>query len=49
MRQCWKDGVTFKRLDDIANSMTDNEAAELLQEQRKLLFRTIHEDDQKSA
>ena len=38
-----KKGFTFKKLDDIANALTDNEAADLLQKQRKLLFKTIHE------
>lgn len=44
-----KAGLTFKRLDDIATSMTDNEAAEHLQQQRKLLFNHIHEDCKKRA
>jgi hypothetical protein len=35
-------GVTFKKLDDIANLMTDNEAADLLQKQHKILFNNIH-------
>jgi len=48
-QQYLKEDVTFKKLDDIANAMTDNEAADLLQEQRKLLFKKIHEDDQKCA
>ena len=41
--------VTFKKLDDLAKAISDNEAADLLQEQRKLLFKTIHEDCQKMA
>jgi len=47
--QYLKQGITFERLDDIAKAMTDNEAADLLQRQRRLLFRTIHEDCLKSA
>jgi hypothetical protein len=47
--QYLKDNITFKELDDIANSMTDNVAAELLQQQRRLLFRTINEDCLKTA
>jgi transposase InsO family protein len=47
--QYLKEGITFKKLDDIAKKMTDNEAAERLQKQRKLLFKTIHEDCQKTA
>ncbi len=43
--QYLKEGITFAELDDIANAMTDNEAADLLQEQRKRLFKTIHEDN----
>jgi hypothetical protein len=44
-----KAGLTFKILDDIATGMTDNEAADHLQEQRKLLFNHIHEDCKKRA
>lgn len=44
-----KDGVTFKELDDIARAMTDNEAADFLQQQRSILFKNIHEDKLKSA
>jgi len=41
--------MTLKKLDDIANQMNDNEAAEYLQQQRNLLFKYIHEDGKKSA
>ena len=44
-----KDNITFKKLDDIARTMTDNQAAEYLQQQRKLLFKQIHEDCKKRA
>lgn len=44
-----KAGLTFKRLDDIAGVMTDNKAADYLQQQRKLLFNHIHEDCKKRA
>ena len=44
-----KPGLSFKKLDDIANSMSDNDAADLLQQQRKLLFKHIHEDSKKQA
>lgn len=44
-----KPGMTFEILDDIAYKMTDNEAADLLQQQRKLLFKHIHEDCRKRA
>ena len=44
-----KEGITFKKLDDIANAMTDNEAADYLQQQRKLLFKQIHEGCRNSA
>ena len=44
-----KEGVTFKKLDDFANAMTDNEAADHLQQQRQLLFKHIHEDYKSSA
>lgn len=43
------DGITFKKLDEIATKMTDNEAADFLQKQRKILFKMIYEDKGKSA
>ena len=42
-QQYLKTGLTFNKLDDLAKSMTDNEAADYLQEQRNLLFKYIHE------
>jgi transposase InsO family protein len=47
--QYLKKGITFKQLDDIAHSMTDNEAADHLQQQRRLLFKHIDEDCMKRA
>ena len=47
--QFLKDGNTFKKLDDIAKTMTDNQVADHLQKQRTLLFKQIHEDCRKSA
>lgn len=47
--QFLKEGITFEKLDDIARAMTDNEAADHLQLQRRLLFKHIHEDCRKSA
>lgn len=44
-----KSDMTFKKLDDMASQMNDNEAAEYLQQQRHLLFKYIHEDGKKSA
>jgi len=44
-----KEKVTFEMLDDIAKKMTDNQAADLLQQQRKLLFKHIHEGGSQSA
>lgn len=41
--------MTFAKLDDMANAITDNAAADFLQQQRKALFKTIHEDSQKAA
>jgi len=52
LKNAWqylKDGLTFKELDDISKSMTDNEAADFLQQQRALLFKHIHEDSLKRA
>ena len=37
-----KPGVTLRTLEKIANTQTDNEAAEQLQQARKCLFRSIH-------
>lgn len=44
-----KPDVTFNQLDDIARAMTDNEAADYLQQQRRILFKTIDEDCRKRA
>lgn len=44
-----KEGVTFKKLDDFAKAMTDNEAADYLQQQRRLLFKKIDEDCRRRA
>lgn len=44
-----RQAITFEKLDDIANAMTDNQAADHLQEQRKLLFNHINEDQLKCA
>ena len=48
-KQTLKPGMTFKQLDDIALSISDNEAAHQLNEARKQLFKTIHEQDQQVA
>lgn len=48
-KQYLKPGMTFKQLDDIALSISDNEAANQLNEARKQLFKTIHEQDQRVA
>jgi len=47
--QYLRNGVTFEQLDDFANAMSDNEAAQLLQTERQKLFRTIHETTLMSA
>ena len=44
-----KEGITFEKLDDVAKAMTDNQAADYLQQQRALLFKQIHEECRKSA
>ncbi len=44
-----KCGLTLKKLDDIAVAMTDNQAADHLQHQRKELFKQIHGDCKKTA
>jgi len=48
-KQYLKPGITFKQLDDIALAISDNEAAQQLNEARKQLFKTIHEQDQQVA
>ena len=47
--QYLKDGLCFEVLDDFARKMTDNQAAKLLQDERKRLFKTIHDDAQECA
>jgi len=47
--QYLKEGISFKRLDDVAQAMTDNEAADYLQQQRKLLFKQIDEGSLRRA
>ena len=41
-QQYLKPNVTFAQLDDIAEQMTDNEAADLLNQLRQQLFEHIH-------
>jgi len=48
-KQYLKPGMTFKQLDDIALSINDNDAAHQLNEARRQLFKTIHEQDQQVA
>jgi len=48
-KQYLKPGMTFQRLHDIAMRISDNEAAHQLNEARKQLFKTIHEQDQRVA
>lgn len=45
--QYLKDGMTLAQLDDRANKMSDNDAADYLQQQRDLLFNEIYEDCKK--
>ena len=47
--QYLKKSISFKKLDDIATQMNDNQAAEHLLQQRQLLFKHIHEDGKKRA
>ncbi len=39
---CLKPGTTFAKLDAVAFAMSDNEAAQALDEARTRLFRSIH-------
>lgn len=45
--QYLKAGVTLQQLETFATEMTDNEAAVALDSARRLLFKTIHEQEQK--
>lgn len=44
-----KSDITFEILDKISMEMSDNEAAELLQIERRKLFKTIFEQEKKYA
>ena len=48
-KQYLKPGITFKQLNDTALAISDNEAVQQLNEARKQLFKTIHEQDQQVA
>ncbi|MCP3870852.1 MAG: transposase family protein, partial [Gammaproteobacteria bacterium] len=48
-KQYLKPGFTFQQLDGIAGAISDNEAAQQLNEARKQLFKTINEQDQQVA
>jgi len=48
-KQYLKPDTTFTQLNDIAMAVSDNEAAKQLNEARKKLFKTIHEQDQQVA
>ncbi len=48
-KQYLNENMTFQKRDDIAKIMTDNAATDFLQQQRKVLFKYIHEDCQKVA
>lgn len=48
-KQYLREGISFNKLDDFANRMSDNEAARYLQKQRRALFKQIHEDCQECA
>ena len=44
-----KPGVSFDILDKVAYQISDNAAADALQQARRLLFITIHEQEYKRA
>lgn len=44
-----RENLNFESLDDIAKKLTDNQAADLLEQQRKLLFKEIHGGCSRSA
>ena len=47
--QFLKEGINFDKLDRIAEAMTDNQAADHLQQKRRLLFKQIHDDCKESV
>jgi len=47
--QYLKPGLTLKQLDDIVNAISDNEAAQQLNEAKRKLFRTIFEQEHRAA
>ena len=44
-----KPGITIEQLNKIENSMTDNQAADRMNEAKKKLFKQIHESNKLSA
>ena len=48
-QQCLKPGITFKQLDVQATAMSDNEAAQRLNDGRVVLFKTIFNRSKKAA
>ena len=47
--QCLKPGITFQRLDTLANAMSDNEAARRLNQARATMFKTIYNRSKSAA
>ena len=47
--QFLKPGITFQQLDVQANTMSDNEAAQRLNDARAVLFKTISNRSKKAA
>ena len=48
-RSYLKPGLSFAILDDVAYRISDNAAADALQQARRTLFTTIYEQEQKRA
>ncbi|MBL4864825.1 MAG: transposase family protein [Pseudomonadales bacterium] len=47
--KCLKSGVSFEKLDELANKVSDNKAAQILKTEREKLFNLIFEQDKKRA
>ena len=48
-QQYLKPGITLEKLDEIAMTINDNEAAKQLKEAKQQLFKTIAEQNQQAA
>ena len=47
--QFLKPGITFQHLDTLANAVSDNEAAQLLNQARAIMFKSIYNQSKSAA